>query len=368
MDRRTMLKTVGAAMMTTQMPARAATGNWNTAKLEQAAGVMTGWVQDGRVLGASILVNQGTKSFLRNYGAAQGTEPVFLLASITKPMTAAAVMTLVDAGQLSLDDTVTRFFPEFNGGGREAITVRHCLTHTGGLPDMLADDEMLREKHATLADYRDGAFKARLKFAPGTKYAYSSMGILLAAQIAQKITGVPFDTYIGDKIFKPLEMGKTSLGLGGRDKAATVLSQAAPAMTEAGKKSWNDWNWNSDYWRGLGAPWGGALGPAIDIVRFYDEFLQGRGRILKPATEAMMIVNQSPPGVKASGLGFDLPPGVGAPACGPRTFGHNGSTGTLSWCDPDTGTICVVLTTLYAASVRPHPMQLVSNLVAEAVA
>ena len=92
------------------------------------------------------------------------------------------------------------------------------------------------------------------------------------------------------------------------------------------------------------------------------------GRILKPATDAMMIVNKSPPGVKPSGLGFDLPPGVGAPACGPATFGHNGSTGTLSWCDPASGTICVVLTTLYAASVRPHPMQLVSNLVAEAVA
>jgi len=368
MDRRTMLKTVGAAMMTSQMPARAATGNWNVAKLEQAAAVMTSWVQDGRVLGASILVNQGEKSFLRNYGAAQGTEPVFLLASLTKPMTAAAVMTLVDAGQLSLDDTVTKFFPQFNGGGREGITLRHCLTHTSGLPDMLADDEELREKHATLTAYRDGAFHARLKFTPGDKYAYSSMGILMAAEIARKITGVPFEKYMADKIFTPLEMGKTSLGLGGRDKAATVPSQAAPAMTEDGKKSWNDWNWNSEYWRGLGSPWGGALGPAIDIVRFYDEFLHQRGRILKPATEAMMIVNQSPPGVKPSGLGFDLPPGVGAPATGARTFGHNGSTGTLSWCDPATGTICVVLTTLYASAVRPHPMQLVSNLVAEAVA
>jgi hypothetical protein len=59
---------------------------------------------------------------------------------------------------------------------------------------------------------------------------------------------------------------------------------------------------------------------------------------------------------------------VGAPACGPRTFGHNGSTGTLSWADPDTGTICVVLTSLYAAAVKPHPMSLVSDLVAQAVA
>ena len=369
MNRRDMLKAAGATMIASQMPgvARAATGGWDTAKLEQAAGVMTSWVADGRVQGASILVQQGEKSFLRNYGAAQGTEPIFLLASLSKPMTAAAVMTLVDAGSLSLDDTVTKFFPQFNGGGREGITLRHCLTHTSGLPDMLSDDEMLREEHAPLSAYRDGAFKARLKFAPGDKYAYSSMGILLAAEIAQKITSTPFPQFINDKIFKPLNMGKASLGLGGRGMAATVLSQAAPAMTEAGKKTWQDWNWNSEYWRGLGSPWGGVLAPAIDVVRFYDEFLLKRGRILKPETEAMMIVNQSPPGVKPSGLGFDLPPGVGAPACGPATFGHNGSTGTLSWADPGTGTICVVLTTLYASAVRPHPMTLVSDRVAEAV-
>src|SRR6185503_2916176 len=109
---------------------------------------------------------------------------------------------------------------------------------------------------------------------------------------------------------------------------------------------------------------GGALGSPADVARFYAEFLENRGRILKPATEAMMITNQSPAGVKASGLGFDRPPSVGSPACGPRTFGHNGSTGTLSWADPGTGTICVVLTSLYEAAVRPHPIHLVSDLVA----
>jgi CubicO group peptidase (beta-lactamase class C family) len=147
-----------------------------------------------------------------------------------------------------------------------------------------------------------------------------------------------------------------------------VPSQAAPAMTDDGKKSWNDWNWNSSYWRNLGAPWGGALGSAADINRFYREFLDQRGTIMKPANELLMITNQSPPGVKASGLGFDLPPGAGAVACGPRTFGHNGSTGTYSWADPDTGTICVVLTSLYETAVRPHPTHLVGDLVAQAMA
>ena len=128
---------------------------------------------------------------------------MFLLASITKPMTAAAVMTLVDAGQLSLDDKAVKFFPAFTGEGRETITIRNLLTHTAGLPDMLADDEALRERHASLADYREGALKAPLKFAPGTKYSYSSMGILLSAEIAQKITGKPIADLVQERVFKP---------------------------------------------------------------------------------------------------------------------------------------------------------------------
>jgi CubicO group peptidase (beta-lactamase class C family) len=368
MDRRDMLKASGAAMIATSLPAAAAAGGWDRAKLDQAAGVMAGWIADGRVAGASILVTQGSRQFARNFGTAKGTEPVFLLASISKPMTAAAVMSLVDAGQLSLDDKVVKFFPAFTGEERETITVRHCLTHTGGLPDMLGDDEALRERHATLADYREGAIKAPLKFAPGTKYSYSSMGILLSSEIAQKITGKPIADLMDARVFRPLGMSRTGYGLRGRNNVGTVPSQAAPAMTDAGKKSWPSWNWNSEYWRNLGAPWGGALGSAADITRFYREFLEQRGRILKPATEQLMIANQSPAGVKPSGLGFDLPPSVGAPACGPRTFGHNGSTGTLSWADPDTGTICVVLTSLYEAAVRPHPTHLVGDLVAQAVA
>ena len=359
-------------MIASTLPAAAAPemgqGGWDRGKLEQAAGVMAAWIKDDRVAGASILVTQGSRQFARNFGTAKGTEPVFLLASITKPMTAAAVMTLVDAGELSLDDHAVKFFPAFAGEGRETITIRNLLTHTGGLPDMLADDEALRERHASLTDYREGAFKAPLKFPPGTKYSYSSMGILLSSEIAQKITGKPIADLVEERVFRPLGMSRTGYGLRGRDNATMVPSQAAPAMTEAGKKSWRDWNWNSSYWRNLGAPWGGALGTAADITRFYAEFMGQRGRILKPATELLMITNQSPPGVKASGLGFDLPPSVGAPACGPRTFGHNGSTGTLSLADPDTGTICVVLTSLYEAAVRPHPTHLVSELVAQAVA
>lgn len=344
-------------------------GTWDTAKLERAAGLMDRWIADGRVHAASILVTQRTdRRFARNFGAALGTEPVFLLASITKPMTTAVVMTLVDEGKLSLDDLVTSFFPAFTGDGRDQVTVRHLLTHTGGLPDMLADDESLRARHAPLSEFRDGALREPLLFAPGSHYSYASMGTLLSSEIAEQITGKPIAQLAEERLFAPLKMNRTALGLRGRADADTVASQAAPALTESGQASWASWNWNSAYWRALGAPWGGALGSAADVARFCDEFLFTRGRILPTETEKLMVINNSPEGVQPSGLGFDLPPAIGSPACGPATFGHNGSTGTLSWADPGTGTICVVLTSLYFGALSPHPMQLVSDLIAEAVA
>jgi CubicO group peptidase (beta-lactamase class C family) len=232
MNRRDVLMTAGAAMIATPASAK---GGWNKSKLDQSARLMESWIVDGRVQGAAILATQGARTFARNFGTAKGTDPIFLLASITKPMAAAAVMTLVDGGELSLDDAAAKFFPSFTGEGRETITLRNLLTHTGGLPDMLADDEMLREHQAPLTAFRDGALKAPLKFKPNTSYSYSSMGILLASEIAEKITGKPIAEIVEERIFKPLRMTRTSFGLRGRDRSATVPSQPAPALTEAGK-------------------------------------------------------------------------------------------------------------------------------------
>jgi len=71
MNRRDLLKTTGTAMISTQLPAHAAPANWDRAKLEQAATVMQGWIADGRVQGASILVTQKGREFARNFGIAK---------------------------------------------------------------------------------------------------------------------------------------------------------------------------------------------------------------------------------------------------------------------------------------------------------
>src|SRR6266545_4083844 len=100
-------------------------------KLDEASALIRKTVESGDVRAAGLEVRENGQS-------RRSMEPdkIFLLASITKPMTATGVMVLVDRRELSLSDPVSKFFPRFTGEGREKITVRHLLTHTSGLPDM----------------------------------------------------------------------------------------------------------------------------------------------------------------------------------------------------------------------------------------
>ncbi len=291
-------------------------------------------------------------------GAATSADTVFLLASITKPMTATGVMRLVDRREISLSDPVRKYIPEFRGGDRDLVTVRHLLTHTSGLPDMLPENEALRRRHAPLSDFVAGVCRTPLLFKPGTEYRYQSMGILLAAEIARRVTRTPFREFLQVQVFRRLGLAHTSLGLGGRKISDTAQCQVTGN---------DDWNWNSPYWRDLGAPWGGAHSTASDVARFLQSFLKPDGRVLKPATAASMIVNQNAGLNEPFGLGFQVAPGAFGKACSPRTFGHSGSTGTIAWADPATGVSCALLTTKPAAESRTTVLEPVCDAVSQAV-
>ena len=267
-------------------------------------------------------------------GDLNGTR-VFLLASISKPMTATGVMILADRGHLSLDDKVRKFIPEFRGGDRDLVSVRHLLSHSSGLPDMLPENTELRRRHAPLGDFVAATCKTPLLFKPGAEVRYQSMGILLAAEIAQRITGRLFRDFLAEELFHPLGMRQTSLGLGGRRIADTEQCQV---------RGDEDWNWNSPYWRNLGAPWGGVHSTARDVTVFLRAYLDPDGRVLKRETMAAMITNQTAGLNTPWGLGWSVEPGTFGKACSARTFGHAGSTGTLAWCDPVKRMTFVLLT------------------------
>jgi CubicO group peptidase (beta-lactamase class C family) len=317
---------------------------------------------------AVLHVVQKDESFTRHFGKMASDDAMFLLGSISKPINVTAVMTLFDQGEFQLQDRVKKFLPAFTGEGRDEVTIRHLLTHVSGLPDQLANNNELRKQHASLKEFAEQVVRTRLDFAPGARYQYSSMGILLAARIAELISGSDILTLVDRTVFQPLNMKHSAQGLGRFKLEEMVACQMEGAAPESGSgdPQAKEWDWNSPYWRKLGAPWGGTHASAPDLARFLGEFMGARGKAIKPETARLMIKNHNPAGVTARGLGFAVGKESGSPGCSERTFGHTGSTGTLCWADPASETICVVLTSLPRRAVERHPRELAAERVAAA--
>ena len=311
----------------------------------------------GQVSGAALSIRHKATVLERAFGKAKTADAVFLIASITKPMTATAFMILVDRKEVSLSDPVQRFIPEFRGEGRERVLVKHLLTHTSGLPDMLPEDQDLRKRHAPLSEFVECTCRTPLLFKPGSELRYQSMGILLAAEIASRITKEPFPSFVSNHVFQPLGMRNTSLGLGGRAISQMMQCQVTPA---------SDWDWNSSYWRNLGSPWGGAHSTVSDLARFLQYFAHPDSRIIKPETAATMIADQIEGLNKRWGLGWMLNNGQFGTGCSATTFGHSGSTGTLCWLDPKKDLSFVLLTTKPAAQSNSTLLYPVSESVSAA--
>lgn len=330
-------------------------------RFEAAAEILARSVQSGpaetRVAAAVLLVEKKGVATVRRFGSAASDDAMFLLGSISKPIATAALAAQIDRGLVRSDDRVRKYLPDYQGDGRERTTVGQLLTHVSGLPDQLPENDELRRSHAPLSEFVGRAVRTPLLFAPGSKYGYSSMGILLATRVAEIVSGLEVRELIERTVFRPLGMQRSAQGLGAfrADEFVPVQTEQAAPESGGGDPTARDWDWNSRYWRGLGAPWGGTHASAADVGRFLGELLNERGAVLKPETARRMTANQNPDGFTPRGWGFGVGAASGSPGCSDRTFGHTGSTGTLAWADPASGTICVVLTSLPARAVRPHP-------------
>ena len=188
---------------------------------------------DSRTPGAAALVRKnGHTVFMRTYGVTDlntfakiDARTNFRLASFTKQFTAMAIMLLVHDGKLRYDQNLTELFPGFPDYGR-AITVRHLLTHTSGLPDyeelmeqkekangaplwsstkQIHDDEVL----ALLAEQAKGVFE------PGTSWSYSNSGYVVLGLIVAKVSGMPYADFLRKRIFAPLKMSQTVVYMDG---------------------------------------------------------------------------------------------------------------------------------------------------------
>jgi CubicO group peptidase (beta-lactamase class C family) len=241
-------------------------------RMERAYGFLSPQVDAGRVPGAVLMVGRDDAALEpRCFGwmdadAPSGArrpvapETVFLLASVTKPVTATATMLLVERGALLLDQCVCDFIPEFGTHGKETTTVRHLLTHTSGLPDMLPEDRALRRRHAPLSEFVHRVCELAPLFPPGSNVQYQSMGFAVLAEIVERVAGASFREFLSSELFCPLGMRRCALGVS--DDWADAIARVNVPDEMRG----SDWGWNSRYWRGFGAPWGGLLGRCSNLV------------------------------------------------------------------------------------------------------
>lgn len=354
---------------------------------QAACGILEEAVVRGELMGAALQVSRGGAALrpacfgrrtLDPGGPPVAPDTVFLIASITKPIVAAAVMLLVEQGKVCLDDPVTAFVPEFGQAGKEGVQVRHLLTHTSGLPDMLPENLALRAEHAPLDVFIQHICKGKLLFRPGTRISYQSCGIAMLGEIVRRVEAMPVRAFLRRAFFEPLGLEDTSLGRPDRNPRDSDVKIHGGEYGAADAVSWN---WNSDYWRGFGAPWGGLLTTAAEMTALCQAFLYKGAlngtRILSPATVSAMTADQtsSMPDLNRAdrlrqrwGLGWrvrDRVCSIFGDLTSDATFGHEGATGTVAWVDPETETTCVLFTNdpNGAASLRPR----VGNAVAAAV-
>jgi CubicO group peptidase (beta-lactamase class C family) len=289
-------------------------------------GLMPAALKMAQVPGAVVvIVKDGQPLIQKGYGYADWDRRVpvdaertlFRPGSVSKLFTWTAVMQLVEQGQLNLDADLNQYLdfkiPQFNG---KAMTLRHVLTHTTGFEETARDLITYSGKSPDLAKVLKDYIPPAL-YEPGARPGYSNYATALAGYIVQRVSGLPFDDYVEQKIFTPLGMRHASF----RQPLPPAL---APLMSQGYEKQ-------GDPGKGFEivslAPAGSLSATGADMGRFMLAFLQqgqlGEARLLKPETVKQMHgqLTKPMPDLLGIGLGFyqhDIN--------GHRVVGHGGDT------------------------------------------
>ncbi len=333
-------------------------------KLNEIAPLVEEAIAQHRLPGAVIaVVHRGKIAFLKAFGlrsrepmeAAMTVDTVFDLASLTKPITATALLILMESGKVQLADPISRQIPAFGQNGKEAITIEQLLLHTSGL---IADNP--------LSDYEDGREKAleriyqlRPVAEPGSKFIYSDVNYIVLGDLVERLSGERLDAFCRQRIFDPLGMCETMF------KPTSALAERA-AVTEKRDGQWLQGVVHDPRAHLFGGVAGhaGVFSTAQDLAVFVQMILNegeyaGR-RFLRPETIRLMT-QPRPVGQRSSdktsaqlrALGWDVQTaysanrGDGFPVG--KSFGHTGYTGTSLWLDP-TSQIGIIF-----LSNRVHP-------------
>ncbi|HEY0068074.1 MAG TPA: serine hydrolase [Flavisolibacter sp.] len=159
---------------------------------------------------------------------------LYQIGSVTKQFTAAAILKLQEEGKLSVNDTISKYFPKLKEGRR--ITIRHMLTHTSGLFNYTNDTTFWMHEAAMPSSHEKmmSRFADKpLDFEPGTRFSYSNSGYVLLGYIIEQVSGKPYEQYIRENIFRPLGMNRSGFDFTKATNRATgyyVGGVSEPAM------------------------------------------------------------------------------------------------------------------------------------------
>lgn len=271
----------------------------------------------------NVLIAAGSNILLRKcYGWQDrpGRRPlrtgsVFNLASVSKQFTAAAVMLLVKQGLLSINDPLAKYIPEL--AYLQGVTISHLLHHTSGLPDYT----QLFEKDWPADSIVDNNLAIReiqrrqpaAVFPPGTKWQYSNTGYLLLASVVERVSGIPFDRFLRERIFRPLQMDHTDL-LFVHARKLNVADLALPLLTDSADRA---------YVRKLDGAYGqGRVHSTIDDLYRWDRALKNNKLLTADDQRVLYASARLESGEETNyGWGWFL----GADADGGRMVYHTGS-------------------------------------------
>ncbi|GAA4696963.1 hypothetical protein Prum_063270 [Phytohabitans rumicis] len=307
-------------------------------------------------------------------------DSVFDLASLTKVYTAILLLQQVDKGRVDLSAPVVSYLPEFTGTGKDKITVRQLLTHTSGLPvgaKVAGLPDLAAKRKAVLSTpLISGA-------TPGTVFRYSSVGLMVAAMLVEKITGSTLDKALKTGIAGPLGLRDTGFKpltwMSKADQAARLVATDARSSRGLLRGVVHD-----DVANQMGGVAGsaGIFGTAADVAAIGQMLLSGGKGILSASLVKTMLTNANKglPAIDPERPGRPSDHGLGVVLRQPwfmgklstaATYGHTGFTGTSLLVEPRRKLVLALLTNRAHPNwswANPDPMRaVISNLLADAL-
>ena len=283
-------------------------------------------------------------------------ETLFWIASMTKPITGAAVLMLQDEGKLKVSDPVAKYLPEFANlktpsGKLANLTITQLLTHTSGLGEAPGPDA---QRARTLADLVPLWLAAPMQYEPGEKWKYTQSGINAAARVVEVISGETFDAFLQARVFDPLGMKDTTFYPDAAQRARLATGYSKNKQTGALEVAPPRIRLDTRDRPPLAN--GGLISSPRDYARFCQMLLGGGmldGRRYLSATALQMLstpqTGELPTGFlqndRDGQYGMNYGWGIGtcvlrkphpglAEMLSPGTFGHGGAWGTQAWVDP----------------------------------